>query len=961
MPSFLNPSLLWALPLAGLPVLLHLVFLRRARRVPFGDLTLLRAVYLQSRPSSLLRQWLILVLRCLILACAVLAFSRPVLHSSLARDPGAAGPEQGLRLVLLLDVSYSMGAQVRGRTRLESAIASGEILLRMLRPQDRVAFAAFSDRLEGASGSDRIEWAAEPGSAIGALRLQKLGSRPTDFLPGLRAAYALLRRASEGRRVVVVLSDNASHGFRADSGVRLAELVPDYDPSVALLGLKWPRPPDNAAIESVAASEAAGPGAAAVLSLRPFLQGQARPEWNVDLWLRDGRASGRRLKLEPGQGPSVDFPLPPSKEPSFWGQLELRHDALPQDDVHYYSFRIPPRPKVLLAHGGARSMEAGRSGYFLRKLFGEDRSGLFPYELEVADSVRLRSLRLSDYAVVWLVDFSGITQELGTRLGDFVLRGGGLWVVPGRLDGPEAYRALSDLLPARLGESRDSMGSGYGLKVHTSACAQEAGFSGSSWEEFELGNVGIRRSFSLEPSDQAKVCFSDAMGGPLLVYGKAGEGRVLLWGSSLDVEWTNLPVKPVFAAWVDWGMRALTGYSGRMEWRTIPVGASIVRRWGAREAAPASVQIRGPHGTRLSVQVRDRRVEYTAERAGLYFLDIPGPGPVRTEAFAANLDRSSGESDLREYAKLPWRPLAVDAPREDFLRAVYGHEARDWVLFFLLLLLALEVSLANPKGLGPASPSARPSSARRRASVLACLAACLFAGARSAAGQEGDRFLWTQIRYAGTWDPYPEVHADILKYVSQVTSVITDPEKRPLAWKDPQLFSSPFVLLAGKQAPPSLDDEELRRLRDYLVSGGFLWIEDASGSKAGAFDRWVRQAVRLVFPESELTPLGADHVVYRTFFLMRAVGGRVMLSPALEGVDWGGRIAVLYSRNDILGALAKDALGQPLYECVPGGEAQRVNARKLALNIVMYALTGNYKTDAVHQPYLLEKMRQGSP
>ena len=230
-----------------------------------------------------------------------------------------------------------------------------------------------------------------------------------------------------------------------------------------------------------------------------------------------------------------------------------------------------------------------------------------------------------------------------------------------------------------------------------------------------------------------------------------------------------------------------------------------------------------------------------------------------------------------------------------------------------------------------------------------------------ARGQEGDRFVWAQVRYDGAWDPYPGVHSEVLQFVNTVTSILTVPERRALSLKDPALFATPFLVLSGRETPPPLDEEELRRLRDYLVSGGFLWIEDASGQRSSAFDAWVRRTLRLIFPESDLTPVPAGHVLHRTFFLLRGVGGRLMVSGSVEGIDWGGRLAVVYSRNDVLGAWAKDALGKPLYECAPGGEAQRLAARKLTLNIIMYALTGSYKSDAVHQPFLLEKMRLGLP
>ena len=185
----------------------------------------------------------------------------------------------------------------------------------------------------------------------------------------------------------------------------------------------------------------------------------------------------------------------------------------------------------------------------------------------------------------------------------------------------------------------------------------------------------------------------------------------------------------------------------------------------------------------------------------------------------------------------------------------------------------------------------------------------------------------------------------------------TSPQRRAITLKDPALFSSPFTYLAGASVPPSLGDDELRRLRQFISGGGFLWIEDSAGGPPGAFDRWVRRELPRILPDAELKPLPADHVLYRTFFLLRGPAGRVRVHGAVEGVEWGGRVAVLYTRDDVLGAWAKDALGKPLRACVPGGEAQRELAKRLTLNVVMYSLTGSYKADAVHQAAILDKLK----
>ncbi len=91
---------------------------------------------------------------------------------------------------------------------------------------------------------------------------------------------------------------------------------------------------------------------------------------------------------------------------------------------------------------------------------------------------------------------------------------------------------------------------------------------------------------------------------------------------------------------------------------------------------------------------------------------------------------------------------------------------------------------------------------------------------------------------------------------------------------------------------------------------------------------------------------------------MRAAAGRRRIDPDLRGLWLGDRLVMVWSANDLLGALARDSLGQPLHPCEPGGEVQRAESQKLFVNIVMFALTGTYKTDAVHQPFL---ERKGAP
>jgi hypothetical protein len=209
----------------------------------------------------------------------------------------------------------------------------------------------------------------------------------------------------------------------------------------------------------------------------------------------------------------------------------------------------------------------------------------------------------------------------------------------------------------------------------------------------------------------------------------------------------------------------------------------------------------------------------------------------------------------------------------------------------------------------------------------------------------------------GLKDPRPGALADLIAEVAENTSV--DPRVDPEAVDPagPALFDHPWVVLNGDSAFEPLSDEAVANLRLYLREGGFLFIDDASGVDDSAFDRSVRRAMARILPGSDLAPVGRDHAVYRSFFLVYSIEGRIRVKPHLEGIWQGDITPVLYCRNDLLGAI-QTGPGGWAHEVAPGGRRQRTESRKLALNVALFALTGNYKRDVVHVDTLLQRMRR---
>jgi len=223
-----------------------------------------------------------------------------------------------------------------------------------------------------------------------------------------------------------------------------------------------------------------------------------------------------------------------------------------------------------------------------------------------------------------------------------------------------------------------------------------------------------------------------------------------------------------------------------------------------------------------------------------------------------------------------------------------------------------------------------------------------------------DKFVFVQLKYPGRWDPYPNVHYDILDIISLTTSIKVEKEKKIIDLTSPQLKKelaiSPFVILLGDDEV-NIPYESISILRDYVLNGGTIFIEDTSELYYSKFDESIKKILKLMFPEFKIKKTNQEHVLMKSFYLIRNITGRINLYNYLEYIEYEGRPAVIYSRNNILACWARDKFGKFLYDCVPYGEAQRFNSQKLFLNIIIYSLCGTYKLDKVHQPFIEEKLR----
>ncbi|PIZ67975.1 MAG: hypothetical protein COY19_04650 [Candidatus Marinimicrobia bacterium CG_4_10_14_0_2_um_filter_48_9] len=206
----------------------------------------------------------------------------------------------------------------------------------------------------------------------------------------------------------------------------------------------------------------------------------------------------------------------------------------------------------------------------------------------------------------------------------------------------------------------------------------------------------------------------------------------------------------------------------------------------------------------------------------------------------------------------------------------------------------------------------------------------LMAGSMSLAAQD---FHITRLKYPGGGDWYanPSSLPNFITFIAENTNIPIDPNEYRTELTDGDLYNHPFLYMNG-HGNVRFTDEEVRLLRDYLISGGFLHADDNYG-----MDESFRRQMKRVFPKKELVELPWDHPIFHTYFDFPKGCPKIHEhdgKPAqLLGLFDKGRLIVVYSYQSDLGDGWEDL------EVHNDGPAKHEAALKMGTNIVVYAMT----------------------
>jgi hypothetical protein len=500
-------------------------------------------------------------------------------------------------------------------------------------------------------------------------------------------------------------------------------------------------------------------------------------------------------------------------------------------------------------------------------------------------------------------------------------------------------------------------------------------------------DVRVNRQVLADPAVamDAEIWATLTDGTPLVTGKRYGDGWVALFHVTANSDWSNLPLSGLFVQMLRQTMTlgpsqvitASDSGDGTPENTATPLRSATTTAlapvqtldgFGQLIPPPLSVAPISPDQFVKTAAGPEHPPGYYGPSGQARALNI-----VKTETTLVPLPDIGGASTVSFYTLK--KPFALE----------------PWLYLAALTLFALDILavLALSSGLG-FRRSARAPAAIALVALLAATASPLGANAQEFNTQEAtaksdaaaeefalNATLKTRLAYVVTGDGrIDRTSEDGLSGLSKVLGARTALEPgAPMGVniETDDLSFFPVLYWPVREDAEPLSDETLAKIDAYMKQGGMIVFDTRDqervaygGSQGKALNRLIG---RLDLPALEPVPGG--HVLTRSFYLMNSFPGRwdggslwVEAEPGNEAERnararrTDGVSSVIVTSNDFASAWALDESNRPLYPVVPGGELQREMSFRAGVNLVMYALTGNYKADQVHVPALLERLGQ---
>ncbi len=564
-----------------------------------------------------------------------------------------------------------------------------------------------------------------------------------------------------------------------------------------------------------------------------------------------------------------------------------------------------------------------------------------------------------------LADVGTLSPEIRERINAWIERGGVLV----RFAGPRLAQADDDLVPVKLRRGGRSLGGSltWEKPQHLAAFAGDGPFAGLAVPK----DVTVNRQVLAEPDAilPTKSWASLEDGTPLVTGERRGKGLVTLFHVSADARWSDLPMSGSFVEMLR-RIVDLAGYTS---------GPSAISEANSETVAPLRTLdgfgAFGPPPSTAKPLTADFRDHATLDHPPGFYGPADGPLAVNTLAAADRI--------------VPLETSSLHARRASYTNSE-PRDLRGILLSSSLALFLIDAIVVAFIGGGIAGLLRRPRASP--AALLLALLLPLLASLPSPTHADGaaDDFAiktTTQTRLAYVVTGNADVDSIVKAGMSGLTLFLA--QRTALEAGDPvgvdpahdELAFFPLIYWPVVPGAPKPPQDAINGIDAYMKQGGTVLFDTRDAVEAAPGDDGASQTPGMLTLRDilssldipELEPVPREHVLTKTFYLLRDFPGRfdtgqtwVETLPRNEEEDAASHPArggdgvspIIITSNDLAGAWAIRPDGQPMLPLSAGEPRQREFAFRAGVNIVMYTLTGNYKADQVHAPALIERLGQ---
>jgi len=962
--AFLNPWLLGAL--AALPIIYLLL---RAvpphpRQITFPPTRILVGIENEEKTAAKSPWWLTLI-RLLAAALIIMALAEPVLNPSKEAALEGNGP-----VAIVVDNGWAGASHWNERSRMiDRVIAEAE---GQGRPVVVLPTAATVK-----TPTARIEAPREARSTAAAIEPQPFAP---DRLQAVKTLESALANAEGDAPSVVWLSDGIDHGHAAEVSSRLKALANGATFAV---------------IEDTSGNEALGVNAgigeaSGKLEAKVLRAGGGLRSGFVHAYSGRGQRLGETpFRLTPSETETtVPLELP----------LELRNQVARVEIAGERSA------------GGVSLLDARSQWHRVALISGESREqaqpllaplyyidkALKPYAelIEPKGSNLVAGIHDSlaqNATVLMMADIGTLSGEVRKQVEDWVRRGGVLV----RFAGPRLENGGDELLPVPLRIGGRTLGGALSWSTPQPLAPFE---DSSLFAGLEVpAEVSVNRQVLADPGalgPDVEVWARLQDGTPLVTSRKLGQGQIVLFHVTANSDWSNLPLSGLFVDMLRRISALGTGVadSGEQEPTLSAAASSDATKAPDQPSVLPPLQTLDGYGILKAPPPTAQPVPSAKVHDLVPSLDHP-PGYYGTGGSPRAVNVMNAKSTIAPLPSLPSGAEQLSYESEG------AKPLKSWLLLGAIGLIFLDiiaVILLQRGGFGIGRGRRAPAAAAIATGLIVGVAT-LFATTADVRAQTPPDASVNQatderaieatskvtLGYVLTGNPeVDEVSRLGLDGLGRLLAVRTAVEPgRPMAvdiMKDEIAFF-PVLYWPVQPDAQALPEPVLAKIDAYMKQGGLIVFDTQDYGQGmpsgGMFAPGGETALQRILGRIDvprLEPVPENHVLTKAFYLLRNFPGRwdggqlwVEAQPETGTPDHerrarvsDGVTSIIVTPNDFAAAWALDERGRPLYPTVGGGEDQREMAFRTGINIVMHALTGNYKADQVHVPALLERLGQ---